>query len=93
MENTYKNLCKFPIYIKSIGQQISPKGTFECEDNDEMKKLVKDGKLVNYGKDARADETKETKPAKKGRKKNQPSEPKDNSEQEDDNKTNAGGAF
>lgn len=89
MENTYKNLCKFPIYIKSIGKQIAQNATFECEDNDEMKDLVKQNKIANFGKDAINEETK---PTKKGRKKKQPSESEDNSEQEDD-ETNTGGAF
>lgn len=84
MENTYKNLCGFPIPIKSIGETVPINGTFECEDNDEMKDLVKQNKVANYGKDAKS--------TKKGRKKKQPSEPEDNSEQED-NKTNERGAF
>ena len=92
MENTYQNLCTSELYIISIEKMIQKKGTFECEENDEMKKLVKDNKLVNYGKDAIADEIKETKPVKKGRKK-KTSELEDNSKQEDNQETNAGGAF
>ena len=93
MENTYKNLCTSELYIKSIGKMIPKKGTFECEDNDEMKKLVKDSKVVNYGKDAKVEEPKSTKSTKKSRKKNQPSESEGNSEQEDDEQTNTGGGF
>lgn len=93
MENTYKNLCTSELYIRSIEKMIPQKGTFECEDNDEMKKLVKDSKVANYGKDAKVEETKSTKSTKKSRKKNQPSESEDNSEQEDNQETKERGAF
>ena len=78
--NTYKNLCTSPIFIKSIGQQIVQNATFECEDNDEMKSLVKESKVGIVDSE---ENDEETKPTKKGRKK-KTSEPEDNSEQEDE---------
>ncbi len=67
--NTYKNLCKFEIYIKSIETMVGINATFECEDNDEMKKLVKDRKVEDLGHDVISDSIEEPKTKKKGKKK------------------------
>jgi len=41
----YKNICKFPIFIKSVGKQIAPGKVFEEISNSELNTLLKERKI------------------------------------------------
>ena len=47
----YKNRCKFPIFIRTLGIQIAVNETFNCGENNEILQLLKESKIEKVARE------------------------------------------
>lgn len=70
--NVYKNVCKFPIGVVSAGGQVGVCDIFESEENDEIRRLLKESKIILVEEKATQKEAKKEKKSRKKATKNKP---------------------